>query len=136
MELTDRIFVAGHRGLVGSALSRCLMTRGYRNIVTRTHDELDLLDQRAVHTFFEQERPKYVFLAAARVGGIMANNTYPAEFIYQNLALQANVIHEAWRANVKRLLFLGSSDEGGRGARPTRKRTFLLTVTKDINIWS
>ncbi|MCX7174812.1 MAG: GDP-L-fucose synthase [Proteobacteria bacterium] len=105
----SRIYVAGHRGLVGSALLRGLEKGGYRNIIVRTHAELELTDQSAVREFFDRERPDYVFLAAAKVGGIHANNTYPAEFIYSNLAIQTNIIHEAWRHDVKRLLFLGSS---------------------------
>ena len=104
-----RIYVAGHRGLVGSAIVRALRARGHTNIVTRTHDELELTDQDAVRAFFRAERIDQVYLAAARVGGIHANNTYPAEFIYDNLMVQANVVHEAWRAGVGRLLFLGSS---------------------------
>ena len=109
MELTSKIYVAGHRGLVGSALVRRLQTGGYKNLLTRTHAELDLLDQRAVQNFFEAERPEYVFLAAARVGGIYANNTYPADFIYQNLMIQLNVIHSAYLSGARKLLFLGSS---------------------------
>lgn len=104
-----KIYVAGHRGLVGSALVRVLHSRGYENILGRGHSELELKDQGAVHDFFAKERPDVVCLAAAKVGGIMANNTYPAEFIQDNLAIQTNVIHEAWRAGVRRLLFLGSS---------------------------
>lgn len=103
------IHIAGHRGLVGSALVRGLTGRGYANIITRTRDELDLEDQRAVAEFFAAEHPEIVCLAAAKVGGIMANDRYPAEFIQQNLAIQNSVIHEAWRAGVRRLLFLGSS---------------------------
>ena len=106
---STKIYVAGHGGLVGSALVRMLRARGYRNIVGRTHAELDLKDQAAVQAFFAAERPEVICLAAAKVGGIVANNTYPAEFIQDNLAIQTNVIHEAWRAGVKRLLFLGSS---------------------------
>ena len=109
MESNARIYVAGHRGLAGSALSRRLASAGFRNLLTRTHAELELTDQAAVRKFFEQEKPAYVFIAAARVGGILANNSYPAEFIQSNLAVQTNVIHEAWRNGVKRLLFLGSS---------------------------
>src|SRR5688572_2518669 len=104
-----KIYIAGHRGLVGSALARVLRARGYANIVGRTHAELELKDQAAIQAFFAAERPEVVCLAAAKVGGILANNTYPAEFIQDNLAIQTNVIHEAWRAGVKRLLFLGSS---------------------------
>ena len=98
-----KIYIAGHLGLVGSALVRTLRARGYRNIVGRTHAELDLKDQAAVQAFFAAERPEVICLAAAKVGGIVANNTFPAEFIQDNLAIQTNVIHEAWRAGVKRL---------------------------------
>ena len=109
MNPNERIYVAGHRGLVGSALVRALQAHGFHNLLLRTHSELDLTDTRATTAFFETEKPDHVFLAAARVGGIHANNTYPADFIRDNLAIQTNVIHEAWRAGVKRLLFLGSS---------------------------
>src|SRR3989338_1490150 len=109
MENHATIFVAGHRGLVGSAIVRQLKKKGYKNIITRTHDELDLLDSGAVRKFFATERPEYVFLAAAKVGGIMANNTYPADFIRENLIVQTNVLHEAYKSGVKKLLFLGSS---------------------------
>ncbi len=109
MNPATRIYVAGHRGLVGSALVRRLRGHGYASLVTRTHEELELEDQQAVRTFFAAERPEIVCLAAARVGGILANNTFPAEFIQRNLAIQNNVIHEAWRSGVQRLLFLGSS---------------------------
>lgn len=121
-----RIYVAGHRGLVGSAIVRSLKRRGYANIVTRTHAELDLTDQAQVRTFFASEKIDEVYLAAARVGGIHANNTYPAEFIYQNLAVQANVIHEAWRSGVKRLLFLGSSCIYPRIAEQPIKEEYLM----------
>lgn len=104
-----KIYVAGHRGMVGAAIVRVLMRSGAKNIVTRTHAELDLTDQLAVRTFFQTEKPEQVYLAAAKVGGIHANNTYPAEFIYQNLMVEANVIHQAWASGVKKLLFLGSS---------------------------
>jgi len=107
--MTGRIFVAGHRGMVGSALVRALARRGVADVLVRTRAELDLTDQAAVRAFFVAERPSEVFLAAAKVGGIHANDTYPAEFIAENLAIQSNVIHEAWRAGVQRLLFLGSS---------------------------
>ncbi len=105
----QKIYVAGHRGMVGSAIIRNLQSKGFRNIVTRTHAELDLTNQEAVKVFFEQEKPDQVYLAAARVGGIHANNTYPAEFIYENLMIQNNVIHQAFLGGVKKLLFLGSS---------------------------
>ena len=103
------VFVAGHRGMVGGAIVRCLAAKGCKNIVTRTHAELGLTQQQAVREFFASAQIDQVYLAAAKVGGIHANNTYPAEFIYQNLMMQANVIHEAWRAGVQKLLFLGSS---------------------------
>ena len=109
MNTQPKIYIAGHRGMVGSAIVRALQQQGQTNIVTRTHAELDLTNQAAVRTFFEAEKPVQVYLAAAKVGGIHANNTYPAEFIYQNLMMQANVIHEAWCAGVQKLLFLGSS---------------------------
>lgn len=104
-----KIYVAGHCGMVGSAIIRNLQAKGHSNIVTKTHSELDLTNQQAVKEFFEQEKPEQVYLAAAKVGGIHANNTYPAEFIYQNMMMQANVIHQAFQAGVKKLLFLGSS---------------------------
>jgi GDP-L-fucose synthase len=127
MQANSKIYVAGHRGLAGSALVRQLHARGFRNLVVRTHAELDLTNQAAVMDFFEREKPEYVFLAAARVGGIWANNTYPAEFIHQNLAIQTNVIHEAWRNNVKRLLFLGSSCIYPRACPQPMKEEYLLT---------
>jgi len=123
----SRIYVAGHRGLVGSALMRSLVERGYTNLITRTHAELDLTSQDAVRQFFMQEKPEYVFLAAAKVGGIHANNTYPADFIYQNLAIQTNVIHSANLAGVKRLLFLGSSCIYPRDCPQPIKEEYLLT---------
>tara|TARA_R110002096_G_scaffold152824_20_gene316253 strand:- start:7694 stop:8647 length:954 start_codon:yes stop_codon:yes gene_type:complete len=109
MDKDSRIYVAGHRGMVGSAIVRELNKKGFRNIIKKTRNELDLLDQRAVSAFFQQEKPEYVVLAAAKVGGIFANNEYPADFIYENLMVQSNVIHQAYRAQVKQLLFLGSS---------------------------
>jgi GDP-L-fucose synthase len=108
-DLNQKIYVAGHRGMVGSAIVRNLRSKGFSNIVTRTHAELDLTNQAAVSTFFEAEKPDQVYLAAAKVGGIYANNTFPAEFIYQNLMMQNNVIHQAFTNGVKKLLFLGSS---------------------------
>ena len=108
-DLNQKIYVAGHRGMVGSAIVRNLQAKGYANIVTRTHAQLDLTNQQAVSAFFETEKPEQVYLAAAKVGGIHANNTYPAEFIYDNLMVQGNVIHQAFLNGVKKLLFLGSS---------------------------
>jgi GDP-L-fucose synthase len=108
-ELNQKIYIAGHRGMVGSAIVRNLQAKGFTNIVTRTHSELDLTNQAAVQAFFEAEQPDQVYLAAAKVGGIYANNTFPAEFIYQNLMMQNNVIHQAFLNGVKKLLFLGSS---------------------------
>jgi len=127
MQFDSKIYVAGHRGLVGSALMRQLAAKGYRNLITRTHAELDLTNQAAVGEFFAQEKPEYVLLAAAKVGGIHANNTYPAEFIQQNLAIQTNVIHEAWRNNVQRLLFLGSSCIYPKACPQPMKEEYLLT---------
>jgi GDP-L-fucose synthase len=109
MELHSKLYVAGHRGMVGSAIVRALERAGYTNLVVRTSAELDLREQSAVRAFFAAERPEYVFLAAAKVGGIVANNTYRAEFLYENLAIQTNVIHEAWASGARKLLFLGSS---------------------------
>ena len=108
-DLNTKIYVAGHRGMVGSAIVRNLESKGFTNIVTRTHAELDLTNQAAVQAFFETEKPEQVYLAAAKVGGIYANNTFPADFIYQNLMMQNNVIHQAFTSGVKKLLFLGSS---------------------------
>ena len=122
-----RIFVAGHRGMVGSAIVRALHAKGYTNLVTRTHAELDLTNQAAVRAFFQSERIDQVYLAAAKVGGIHANNTYPAEFIHQNLMIQTNVIHEAWQSGVKKLLFLGSSCIYPRECPQPIKEEYLLT---------
>jgi GDP-L-fucose synthase len=108
-DLNQKIYVAGHRGMVGSSIVRNLQAKGFNNIVTRTHAELDLTDQQSVKAFFETEKPTQVYLAAAKVGGIHANNTFPAEFIYDNLMVQNNVIHQAFLSGVKKLLFLGSS---------------------------
>lgn len=123
----SRIYIAGHRGMVGSAIVRKLKEHGFTNLVTRTHAELDLTDQQAVRDFFSEEKIDYVVLAAARVGGIHANNTYPAEFIRDNLAIETNVIHEAWRAGVKHLLFLGSSCIYPKYANQPIKEEELLT---------
>lgn len=129
MNKNAKIFVAGHRGLVGSAIHRLLKDQGYANLVVRTHAEVDLSVQSAVQAFFERERPEYVFLAAAKVGGILANNTYPAEFIYQNLAVQNNVIHQSYLTGVKRLCFLGSSCIYPKLAPQPMKEEYLLTGT-------
>ncbi|CDZ76208.1 GDP-L-fucose synthase [Legionella massiliensis] len=122
-----KIYVAGHRGMVGSAIVRCLDQAGYTNLVLRNHAELDLTNQAAVTAFLKAEKPEYVFIAAAKVGGIHANNTYRAEFIYENLMVQANVIHAAWQAGVKRLLFLGSSCIYPRDCAQPIKEDYLLT---------
>lgn len=127
MDKNAKIYVAGHRGLVGSALMRQLTLQGYGNIVTRTHAELDLTHQQSVADFFITEKPEYVFLAAAKVGGIHANNTYPAEFIQENLAIQTNVIHQSYLVGVKRLLFLGSSCIYPRDCPQPIKEEYLLT---------
>jgi GDP-L-fucose synthase len=124
-----KIYVAGHRGMVGSAIVRALQARARAQIVTRTHAELDLTSQADVRAFFAHERPAKVVLAAAKVGGIHANNTYPAEFIYQNLMMEANVVHEAWRAGVRELLFLGSSCIYPRMAAQPMREDALLTGT-------
>jgi GDP-L-fucose synthase len=127
MDRNARVFVAGHRGLVGSAIARLLEARGQRNVLKRTHAELDLTDPRAVAKFFEEHKPEYVFLAAAKVGGIAANDTYPAEFIQQNLAIQLNVIHGAWKHGAKRLVFLGSSCIYPRDCPQPIREEYLLT---------
>ena len=127
MDLYSRIYIAGHRGLVGSAILRDILRRGYRNILTRTHEELDLCDEVAVDAFFSDERPDYVFLAAAKVGGILANNNYPADFIRDNLIIQTNVIESSRNAGVKRLLFLGSSCIYPKLCPQPIKEEYLLT---------
>jgi len=109
VKINSRIYVAGHRGLVGSAIFRLLKKRGFVNLITRTHSELELMDAVAVQNFFEEIKPEFVFLAAAKVGGIHANSTYPADFMRENLVVQTNVIHESWRNGVEKLMFLGSS---------------------------
>jgi len=129
-----RVYVAGHRGMVGSAIVRALGKRGYTDIVTSTHAELDLADQQAVRDFFSREKPDHVVLAAAKVGGIHANNTYPAEFIYENLMMEANVVHEAHRAGVKKLLFLGSSCiYPVRAGQPMREDALLTGPLESTN---
>jgi len=127
MNKNAKIYVAGHRGMVGSAIVRNLQSRDYRNILTRSHLELDLLDQAAVNAFIQEEKPDYLFLAAAKVGGIQANNVYRADFIYQNLMIEANVIHAAHVAGVNRLLFLGSSCIYPRDCKQPIKEEYLLT---------
>ncbi|MGD8771197.1 MAG: GDP-L-fucose synthase, partial [Desulfobacterales bacterium] len=129
MEKNLKIYIAGHTGLVGSALFRKLEVDGYSNLIVRNHSDLDLTKQGHVEAFFQTERPEYVFLAAAKVGGIMANFTYPAEFIYTNLAIQNNIIHAAWKTGVKRLLFLGSSCIYPKECPQPMKEEYLLTGT-------
>jgi len=123
----SKIYIAGHRGLVGSAIMRQLEARGCSNLISRTHSELDLTNQSQVQAFFEKERPEYVILAAAKVGGIYANNTYPAEFIYQNMMIEANVINAAYQNGVKRLLFLGSSCIYPKAVEQPMREDALLT---------
>ena len=127
MDKDSKIYVAGHRGMVGSAILRELHRQGYHNIITRTHSELDLTDQKAVDTFFAQEKPEYVFLAAAKVGGIVANNEAPADFMYLNMMLEMNVINAAWRNGCKKLEFLGSSCIYPRMAEQPMREDCLLT---------
>src|ERR1700694_2289743 len=127
MRQDSRIYVAGHRGLAGAALVRRLQAKGYRNLITRTHAELDLIDQRAAREFFQRERPQIVFLAAAKVGGILANDTYPADFVYQNLAIQNNVLQHAGEAGVQKLLFLGTACIYPRDCPQPIKEEYLLT---------
>jgi GDP-L-fucose synthase len=127
MNKDSKIFIAGHKGMVGSAIHRRLLAEGYQNIITRNSSELDLRVQEPVNEFFETERPDYVFLAAAKVGGIMANNTYRADFLYENLMIQNNVIHSAYATGVKKLLFLGSSCIYPKMAPQPLKEEYLLT---------
>ncbi|MGN0195452.1 MAG: GDP-L-fucose synthase family protein [Candidatus Cryptobacteroides sp.] len=127
MEKDSRIYVAGHRGMVGSAIVRHLERLGYRNVITLTHGELDLTRQEAVESFFEKERPEYVFLAAAKVGGIAANSEAPADFMYENMMLEMNVIHSAWKTGCRKLEFLGSSCIYPRLAPQPMKESCLLT---------
>ncbi len=127
MDLHDKIYVAGHRGMVGSAIVRRLELEGYKNIVVRTSSELDLRNQQAVEAFFETEKPQYVFLAAAKVGGIQANNIYRADFLYENLMIEANVIHCAYKTGVTKMLFLGSSCIYPKMASQPLKEEYLLT---------
>ncbi|MGB2833332.1 MAG: GDP-L-fucose synthase [Methylotenera sp.] len=127
MQLNAKIYIAGHRGMVGSAIARSLVAKGYSNILMRSSQELDLLDQHAVFTFLEHEKPDYIFIAAAKVGGIYANNTFRADFIYQNLVIEANLIHGAYMAGVQRLCFLGSSCIYPRDSPQPIKEEYLLT---------
>jgi len=134
MDLKDKIYIAGHRGLVGSAIVRQLKSRGFTNLLTRTHKELDLTNQAQVQTFFKQEKPDYVILAAAKVGGIHANNTYPADFIYKNMMIEANVINSAYENKVKRLLFLGSTCIYPQAVeQPMREDALLTGVLEPTN---
>ncbi len=134
MELNAKIYIAGHRGMVGSAIMRNLQKKGYTNIVTRTSAELDLRNQQAVADFFENEKPEYIFLAAAKVGGIQANNVYRADFIYENLMIQNNVIHHAYVSKAKKLMFLGSSCIYPKMAPQPLKEEYLLTgLLEDTN---
>ena len=134
MNLNDKIYIAGHRGLVGSAIVRQLESRGFINLLMRTHKELDLTNQAQVQSFFQQEKPDYVILAAAKVGGIYANNTYPADFIYQNLMIETNVINSAYENKVKRLLFLGSTCIYPKAVKqPMREDALLTDVLEPTN---
>ena len=134
MNLNDKIYIAGHLGLVGSAIVRQLKERGFTNLITRTHKELDLTNQIAVQIFFIKEKPDYVILAAAKVGGIHANNTYPADFIYQNMMIEANVINSAYKNKVKRLLFLGSTCIYPKAVeQPMREDALLTDVLEPTN---
>lgn len=127
MKKDSRIYVAGHKGLAGSAIVRALQKEGYENLILKTHSGLDLCNQEATERFFEHEKPEYVFLCAAKVGGIVANNTFRADFLYENLAIQTNVIHSAYRVGVKKLLFLGSSCIYPKMAPQPLKEEYLLT---------
>ena len=134
MNLNKKIYIAGHRGLVGSAIVRQLEARGFSNLIMRTHKELDLTNQTEVQEFFVQEKPDYVILAAAKVGGIHANNTYPADFIYQNIMIEANVIHAAYESKAKRLLFLGSTCIYPKSVeQPMREDALLTDVLEPTN---
>jgi len=134
MNLKDKIYIAGHRGLVGSAIVRQLKNRGFTNLLMRTHKELDLTNQAQVQTFFKQEKPDYVILAAGKVGGIHANNTYPADFIYKNIMIEANVVNSAYENKVKRLLFLGSTCIYPKAVeQPMREDALLTGVLEPTN---
>ena len=134
MNLNDKIYIAGHRGLVGSAIVRQLKERGFDNLIMRTHKELDLINQAQVKNFFKQEKPDYVILAAAKVGGINANSTYPADFIYRNIMIEANVINSAYESKVKRLLFLGSTCIYPKAVQqPMREDALLTSILEPTN---
>ncbi len=134
MNINSKIYVAGHRGLVGSAIIRQLEAQGFKNLLTRTHKELDLTNQAEVQKYFAEQQPEYVILAAAKVGGIHANNTYPAEFIYENIMIEANVIDAAYRNGVKRLLFLGSTCIYPKAVeQPMREDALLTDVLEPTN---
>ncbi len=127
MNRQDKVYIAGHRGMVGSAIKRKLESEGFKNLVYKSSGELDLRNQQDVHDFFEKEKPGFVFLAAAKVGGIMANDTFRADFLYENLMIESNIIHAAWKTNVKKLMFLGSSCIYPRMAPQPLKEDYLLT---------
>ena len=134
MNKEAKIYIAGHRGMVGSALMRKLEREGYKNIITRVSSELDLRNQVAVNAFFEQEHPEYIFLAAAKVGGIHANNTFRAEFIYDNLMIEANIVHAAHLCGVKKLMFLGSSCIYPKMApQPLKEESLLTGLLEETN---
>jgi GDP-L-fucose synthase len=134
MQKNSKIYIAGHRGMVGSAIKRVLEKKGFTNIIFRTSSELDLRNQAAVETFFQEEKPEYVFVAAAKVGGIVANNTYRADFLYENLMIQNNVIHNAYKNNVKKLLFLGSSCIYPKlAAQPLTESALLTGLLEETN---
>ena len=134
MDINEKIYIAGHKGLVGSAILRALKKRGFKNLITRTHTDLDLTNQIAVNDFFNEKKPEYVVLAAGKVGGIYANNTYSAEFIYQNIMIEANVIHAAYKSNVKRLLFLGSTCIYPKAVeQPMREDALLTNILEQTN---
>jgi GDP-L-fucose synthase len=134
MEASSRIYIAGHKGLVGSAITKNLESKGYRNLILRTIEDLDLTDQKAVDLFFKTENPEYVILAAALVGGIVANNTYRADFIYQNIMIQSNIIHSSWKYKVKKLLFLGSTCIYPKNApQPLKEETLLSSPLEYTN---
>jgi GDP-L-fucose synthase len=136
MDPKSRIFIAGHRGLVGSAIQRHLSSQGYSNLLTRTHSELELRDRAAVQKFFSSEKPEYVFLAAAKVGGILANSTYPADFLHDNLSIQTNIIDTAFHSGVQKLVFLGSSCIYPKMApQPIREESLLTGPLESTNEW-